>query len=491
MRKLSRAAPAVLAAHFAMMPLSEPMLKSNITNPPELTSMAHASRKQESGRLESVPSRTDVQAARLAEMRRALADPDPRVREAAAREFRSVRDGSAVLPLRRLLSDADSGVRIAASEALYNNGVRDGIGVLAGILGSGTPAERARAAAALGRIGESEAVPPLVAAAGTGDARVRLEAVQSLGMIGDSRAAGTLAGIMRHSGGALRRAAIRALGQMGTRDAEIERDLSRLLSSSDVTTRIAAANALRLCGGMGAVPGLIEAFDFSQRGSDPDQPGTDSPAAYGLRNEAVAAVVEISRREPAVIDALIRALGDRRENVRMNAAKALGRIGDVRAVPGLIDIVSRDGDEYARMAAAEALGNIGDVRALPALIDRVSGRGGSETGWRSIAAAAEALGRLRDGSAAPALRAALASESEVVRMAAATSLGILGDRPSVPALGRVLASDTYPSLRAAAALALGRIGGREAEAELRGSSDSNRSVRTAVERALSLARGRR
>jgi HEAT repeat protein len=453
--------------------------------------MVHASRKQESDELRSVPRRTDAQGARVQEMLGGLADADPRVREAAASSFRSVKDSRAVEPLRRLLFDGDSLVRIAASEALYAQEDRQGIGVLTGILQSGNESARAQAAAALGRIGESESVPALMSAAQRGSMRIRIEAVQSLGMIGDARAADALAEIMRHSGGGLRRAALRAIGQSGNRDPAVMRDVAGILGSADVATRIAAASALRLCGGRETLPQLLDAFDFSQRGSDRDQPGVDSPAAYGLRNEAIAAVVEIARRDPQALGQVIAALRDPRENVRMNAAKTLGRIGSVRAVPELIDLLARDGDDYVRMAAAEALGQIADARAVPALIARVNQEGRTEVAQRSIAAAAEALGRLGNGSAVPALRDALMDESEIIRMAAVTSLGILGDQAAVPALSAILQRDRFPALRAAAALALGRVGGSEAEAALRRNEDGNPSVRVAVERALGLARERR
>jgi HEAT repeat protein len=499
MRKLAMAAPAVISAHLALFPISEPLRKCiNITDSDKQLVMVHASRKQESDpALRSIPRRTDMESARVQEMLRGLAAPDPRTREAAARAFRSVHEARAVEPLRRLLSDGDALVRISASEALYNNGDRRGVQVLIGILQNESERNvRAQAAASLGRIGEDEAVPALIEAAG-GSGRVRIEAVQALGMIGDARAPEALAQIIRSSGGGLRRAALRAIGQTGTIEPRIIRQISDILSSADIATRIAAANALRLCGSRECIPALIEAFAYSVRGNDPDQqrdpdqPAAESPGAYGVRNEAIAAVVEIVRRNPQAIEPLMAALGDQRDSVRMNAAKALGRIGNVRAVPGLIDLLRRDRDDYVRMAAAEALGLIGDPRAVPALIERVNQEGGDLTSQRSIAVAAEALGRLGDRRAVPALRDALMDRSEIIRMAAVTSLGILGDPAAVPALNAILQRDPFPALRAAAALALGRVGGSEAEAALSRISDDNPSVGVAAERALRGLRARR
>jgi HEAT repeat protein len=362
--------------------------------------------------------------------------------------------------------------------------------VLIGILQSSDA--RVQAAAALGRIGEAEAVPALIgAASGRGNSRLRIEAVHALGMIGDARASDALSEIIRSEGGGLRRAALRAIGQSGSLDSRTIRDISGILGSADTATRIAAANALRLCGSAECMPALIESFAYSVRGNDPDQPGAESPGAYGVRNEAVAAAVEIVMRNPGAIGPLIAALHEPRDSIRMNAAKALGRIGNVRAVPELIDLLSRERDDYVRMAAAEALGVIGDARAVPALVERIGQEEGDLTSQRSIAAACEALGRLRDRRAVPALRDALNGRSEIIRMSAVTSLGIIADPAAVPAVNAIMQRDGFPALRSAAALALGRIGGSDAEAALRRASDDNASVRAAVERALQMIASRR
>jgi len=63
------------------------------------------------------------------------------------------------------------------------------------------------------------------------------------------------------------------------------------------------------------------------------------------------------------VKGLIKALGDKNEDVRMSAAEALGEIGDASAVEPLIAAL---GDEHkdVREAAAEALGKIDDPRLM-------------------------------------------------------------------------------------------------------------------------------
>jgi len=68
------------------------------------------------------------------------------------------------------------------------------------------------------------------------------------------------------------------------------------------------------------------------------------------------------------VEGLIKALRHKRAQVRQTAARALGEMGDERAVKSLIRVLN-DSDEprIVRRRAAEALGNIGDERAVAPL----------------------------------------------------------------------------------------------------------------------------
>ena len=83
--------------------------------------------------------------------------------------------------------------------------------------------------------------------------------------------------------------------------------------------------------------------------------------------------------EPVAIDALLMALEDESDRsgdggypLRRNAAKALGKLGDVRVLPGLIQALSCT-DYYVRESAAQSLEMLGDKRAIPALIKLLDG----------------------------------------------------------------------------------------------------------------------
>ncbi len=82
---------------------------------------------------------------------------------------------------------------------------------------------------------------------------------------------------------------------------------------------------------------------------------------------------------PEVVDALIAALEDKADRtelggypLRRNAARALGKLSDNRAVPGLIKCLECS-DFYVREAAAQSLEMLGDARAIPALLQLLDG----------------------------------------------------------------------------------------------------------------------
>lgn len=83
--------------------------------------------------------------------------------------------------------------------------------------------------------------------------------------------------------------------------------------------------------------------------------------------------------EPAAVDALIAALEDEADRtelggypLRRNAARALGKLGDRRAVPGLIRCLDSS-DFYVREAAAQSLEMLHDPAAIPALMPLLAG----------------------------------------------------------------------------------------------------------------------
>ncbi len=200
---------------------------------------------------------------------------------------------------------------------------------------------------------------------------------------------------------------------------------------------------------------------------------------------------------------LIRALGD--EDVRWYAVRALGSIGDPRAVEPLIATLT-DPRELVRSAAAEALGRIGDPRAIEPLVVALRN---NDKRRDSVASALDRLGWSPEedeaGGAywaalrkwdkcvaigAPAVEALLAVLTEPdydTHLPVAKALGQIGDRRAVEPLIAVLSRRDW-GLPEAAATALGQIGDRRAVEPLIVSLNdddlNSRGAREAVAKAL-------
>jgi hypothetical protein len=177
---------------------------------------------------------------------------------------------------------------------------------------------------------------------------------------------------------------------------------------------------------------------------------------------------------------LVTLLTDRSPDVRSAAARALGKAGDMTAVPYLLAALTA-GRPLPSGIVGMALLDLGTT-ALPALREAL-GIGSSP----ARALAASLLGLHGDVPATPALTAAVgdADSPAEIRRAAAEALGRIGAPQAGEVLGRVTALGSDPALRRAAAEALGRIGDPEsAPALVAGMAAADLSVRAACADAL-------
>ncbi len=114
------------------------------------------------------------------------------------------------------------------------------------------------------------------------------------------------------------------------------------------------------------------------------------------------------------------------------AAGCSASVSELKAkgdVDGLIAVLRGFGDDADD--AARALGELGDARAVSALTDAISAGGETST------AAVDALGKLKDATAVPVLTAVLAdlaTTPDEIRAHAAATLGTIGDRTAIPGL---------------------------------------------------------
>ncbi len=99
----------------------------------------------------------------------------------------------------------------------------------------------------------------------------------------------------------------------------------------------------------------------------------------GLRVYAAWWLGKFRVKDPAAVAGLINALADEADRtpeggypLRRNAARALGKLGDLRAVPALIECLNCP-DFYVREAAAQALEMLEDPRCIPHLTEILAG----------------------------------------------------------------------------------------------------------------------
>lgn len=172
-----------------------------------------------------------------------------------------------------------------------------------------------------------------------------------------------------------------------------------------------------------------------------------------------------------VVDALIEALEDEADRtelggypLRRNAARALGKLGDQRAVPGLIRCLDCP-DFYVREAAAQSLEMLGDSAAVPALMQRLSGGiaaaervPGRPHLQEPCEAVMEALGTLQATEAIPLIQPFVEHPTKRVQYAALRAMyQLTGDKTYGKPLVQAL-QGTDVVLRRVALSDLGAIG---------------------------------
>jgi HEAT repeat protein len=135
---------------------------------------------------------------------------------------------------------------------------------------------------------------------------------------------------------------------------------------------------------------------------------------------------------------------------RVDAARALGKLGDSAAVIPLLQAL-QDDDNHLQVAAAEALGTLGDIQALDPLLQTLQDEN------RAVRRAATlALGKLGDARTVPSLVKALQDPDWEVQNNAARALEAIGELAVVPLFQTL--NDKSKYLRRAAVRILGTIG---------------------------------
>ncbi|MHC5010392.1 MAG: HEAT repeat domain-containing protein [Planctomycetota bacterium] len=167
----------------------------------------------------------------------------------------------------------------------------------------------------------------------------------------------------------------------------------------------------------------------------------------------------------AATDQAIRTLRQGEAGARVRAAGFLGEVREDGERDRVLAVLVRalpDSESAVRQAVARALGRRGDVRAVPALLARID----LERDPSVLASVLLALGGIGDaGQTEKLVEVATTYPVPSVRAAAVTALGDLGGERARRAALALVASPGVPdpdwSLRAAAVLALSRCGRSE------------------------------
>jgi HEAT repeat protein len=239
-----------------------------------------------------------------------------------------------------------------AIQALVAVGTDLVVDVLIRTLTNPKPGRIVGAATALGGIGNHRAVEPLIKTLQHPHPIVRASVARVLGQIGDAAAQEALVARLADQDGFVQEMAAAALSKMGD-----ERALERLVTAfyrSDLEHE--ESLPLIIIKALGRIhsaePVLLDILNKTPR------------VLCEIREEAMLALAKGDSH--AAFGPLIEVLSEEDRRIKITSARALGMLGDARAVERLIPLLE-DSDPGVRGTTAQALGLLKDPRALPAL----------------------------------------------------------------------------------------------------------------------------
>jgi HEAT repeat protein len=174
-----------------------------------------------------------------------------------------------------------------------------------------------------------------------------------------------------------------------------------------------------------------------------------------VRLEAIHAVGVVGRNPlpPDAAPRLIKALDHYDPAVRAGAARVVGRLNVTSAGDALIRAVN-DSNADVRYASMRALGLLKDERAVTALAEQLKFYGKGEGAWSAL----DGLARIAHPSSVPLFTERLADRDPNIRRAAAEGLGRAGHADSSAALETGAGNDPSGMVRAAMQYALQKLG---------------------------------
>jgi HEAT repeat protein len=174
-----------------------------------------------------------------------------------------------------------------------------------------------------------------------------------------------------------------------------------------------------------------------------------------VRLDAIYAVGVVGRAPlaPDQVARLAKALDHYDPAVRAGAARVIGRLKVAETADALIKAVN-DSQADVRYASMRALGAIGEPRAIKALTEQLAYYKKGEGAWSAL----DALARIGSHASVPVFRERLQDKDPFIRRAAIEGVGRTGDAESVSVLERSATMDDAPMVRLAAVFALQKLG---------------------------------
>jgi HEAT repeat protein len=408
----------------------------------------------------------------------ALGDQSWRVRMAAVDGLvRHSGQGGIKSLLRSLREEHQNlGVLNSALQVLALSGV-DAIAPLVECLGDSDVDLRVYSAHALGDQHDPRAIPALISALQDPDANVRYHVIEALGKLRATDSLGPLLDIVESGDFYLAFPALDALTQIG--DRQVARRIVPLLQ--DEMLRVPAADALGKLGDEETVPPLVALLNkpsapvqviaqalaslydryqaLYREGNYIAElarkhlkaTGTQNllDAVHGANDDALRTLARVLgwMEGEAIERALTRLLGC--ATARKEVVEALVRYGS-RVTELLIENLETE-DFETRLAAVFALGRIGDARAVPSLVGILS------SDHELVIAAAGALAKIGDRRAFEPLLSLLGHPQAAVRQSAIAAINSIG-HPEMPQRAVSLLNDPHPHVRESAIRIAGYFG---------------------------------
>jgi HEAT repeat protein len=416
-----------------------------------------------------------------------LTDEHADVRTYTALTLGNLRDPRATPALLKRLDDSNANVRFHAIEALGRIGSRAALLPLLHVAEARDPYLSFAALDALAAIGEPSVAPAVERL--VRDPDLSESAATALAAVGDERSAAAIASALR-TGVLAPMTAARALAAIYLRlentygEGQLVADMVRPELSPEAVAHLAGCIAHASDRDLIDIATVIGWLSFD---------GVDATLAGllrhgGARRVAIDALVARGAHSTSV---LVQELGSEDGEVRRAAAVALGRIGDPKALPPLLELLNEE-EPTTVITAAGALGAIGHASAFDGLfailahdhpavrhaaVSAINSIGHPDTETRALGLLESGDERLRESGARIAgyfgyascldkLVALMSDESINVRRTAVEHLGFFDDARVLPALSYALKDDN-PLVRVAASRALGHAEHKDVPALLR------------------------